>query len=1680
MALLLYRIGRLSFERRWPVLIAWLVLFAAALAAGLGVGGTMKESFAIPGTESQRALDRLEQVFPEVAGSSAQVVLEARPGTTIAEWRTEIAAVAERLGEVDHVIQALDPFSEYATGTLADDGLAALIQVQFDSDDTNVIAADAERVREIAADLEQHDLRVEFGGQIYQNLEYGLTVTEIIGVAFAAVVLIVAFGSVLAAGMPLASAIIAVGTTMGVLLVIARFAVVSSATPLLAVMIGLAVGIDYALFILSRHRHQLAKGADPAESAATAVGTSGSAVVFAGATVMVALLGLIIVGIPFLSVMGIAAAAGVLLALLTSVTLLPALLGFAGERLRPKPGSRAWRRETGADARPTMGRRWVRMVLRAPIVVVIAVIGVLGAIAVPALHMQTSLPSGKGEAVGATARDAYDIVTEHFGEGTNGPMLVMLDITQMRNETLMDDLGAISDLVAATPGVAGAGAALPNPTVDSAIIQVIPTTGPDDPATMDTVQALRDLAPRILDDYGAASSVTGATAVQIDITNRLNGALLPFAGVVVGLSFVLLMLVFRSLLVPAKAALSFLLSAFAAFGVVVLVFQDGVLGPVLGIVPGPIIAFLPVLLLAIVFGLAMDYEVFLVSGMREAHVRGAPAREAIEEGFANAARVVTAAALIMFAVFAAFVPEGDPSIKVIALGLAAGIFVDAFLVRMSLVPALMALFGERAWRLPAWLDRRLPNLDIEGEGLREYQEQAEWATQHRAAIALEELRVGDERRASEPVTADIAAGGLLVARGDIGARRVLAATLAGRLDPVSGRAQVLGRSLPGDAAGLVARVARVDVGDLDDRRRELALGQLLGRHAAFGTPMLRMEAPAARVDASLERLAAELAADGVRVTAATRLERLDPPARAIALVAVALAERPEALVLDLGGLGAAPDAPRIAARIIAAARRLAEGDAVALVLGAPAGFDAERLAVELGEAPDGLAVIDLGEAPRRPRGFCRSRRARVGGRRAGGARARCARRGRARPGRDAARARGRRRRARRDGGADPGHARRIVERRAARRGAAGRRPAAPASASSSAGRDRCDPRHRRHVDSKGRALMSATTGFTAARTRNLLIAILLPIALIAVYLASLGGATSTSAKVPALIVNSDRMVEQTNADGTTTPVVAGRLLVSWLTDPANAGEFDWTLANPDHAAAALRDGTAYVVVTIPDEFSASIVSAGSPEPRPAKVDVTTSQAHDYLTGAVSARLFDGLIAEFGQSITNSIAVGLADGIDASADGLQQAADGAGQLADGADLLGDGFGQYREGQQRLADGADLSADGAGQLADGAGRFEDGVRQFVDGVGTYAGGAGDLAIGVDVFADGVGAYADGAGDLATGIGDYVDGVADYTRGVDDYTRGVDDLADGLALFDDGMQQLADGAVPLSAAADQLGDMASQLQGASGDIETALGLIDDLAPFLEGLAGIDPTELYAVCDALAGTAPDEAEACTARIDDLIAALDASGIDQDAIIAGLGDLTDQLSGLSGAGDQLAELADGLGEFTDGVALAAEGSERLADGAGQLKDAGVLIRDGGTRLRDGGAEMAQGADDYADGGVALRDGGTTLADGAQLFADGGAQLVDGGTALNDGAAGITGGAGDLADGLTQLADGQQRLVDGGAPIADGIGELGDGVDDDVGRARRGRRADAQRDPRSGGVRRDGGAAGGSLDDAAQ
>lgn len=900
MALLLHRIGRFAYRRAWLVLAGWVVALAAILGAGIGLGGQLQESYAIPGTESQEAIDQLAAVFPQTAGASAKAVVEAPDGASV-EDPSRTAAIEDmeaELEDVDGVSSVLGPFDEYAGDQVSDDARTAYIQVQFDGPVTEVTQESIDAVLATGDTGRDAGLAVAFGGEVFQETTFGLTITEAFGVLFAGVVLIITFGSLLAAGMPLLTALVGVGAAFGGISLVAAFATVSSTAPMLAVMIGLAVGIDYALFILSRHRTQLARGMDPQESAAEAVATAGGAVVFAGLTVIIALLGLLVVGIPFLSVMGIAAAFAVLIAVIGATTLLPALLGLAGKRLAPKPGSRAHRRAVTGDegGRKTMGRRWVDTVLKAPVVFVLLVVGLLGAAAVPAASLDLNLPAGNGEA-GSSQRQAYDMIADGFGPGYNGPLIVTVDITQTTD--IFDDLDAIGARLAELDGVAYVGQGMPNETVDTAIIQVIPETAPNDPETKQLVQEIRSLEPEIQEDYGTAIAVTGYTAVSIDISQRLTDALIPFALIVVGLSIVLLLIVFRSVFVPIKAALGFLLSAFGAIGVTVAVFQWGWFADLMHIEPGPILSFLPILLMAVLFGLAMDYEVFLVSGMREEYVKTREPRTSIVHGFQHAARVVTAAALIMFFVFFAFVPEGTGVIKGIAFALAIGVAFDAFLVRMTLVPAAMALAGRGAWWLPKWLARILPDVDIEGEGLRAHLEQAEWAAARPAAVRADAAVFGLPERPIGPVDVELPVGGLLLVEGEPTDRRIVAATLAGRLDPVDGRVAVLGEPLPTGSGSVLRRVAIAEVATGADYAR--SVGELIAAQVDATRPWYRLTPSASVVADWVDRVrAAVLTPAGAAVLGGeTPLSALGAGDRALVALAAALAQRPDAVVLDL-------------------------------------------------------------------------------------------------------------------------------------------------------------------------------------------------------------------------------------------------------------------------------------------------------------------------------------------------------------------------------------------------------------------------------------------------------------------------------------------------------------------------------------------------------------------------------------------------------------------------------------------------------------------------------------------------------------------------------------------------------------------------------------------------------------
>jgi RND superfamily putative drug exporter len=731
MATLLARLGRASYRHRSVVSVAWLAILGAVIALLLTVGSSFDDEFSIPGSESQDALDQLDAASPGAAGVGAQIVFVAPDGSTVAD-PANAAVIEEVVATAAQAPQVASVVSPFDSSAISPDGRAALATVQYDVAQGEMDPESLEALEESTSAAADAGFEVAVGGNAFSTTGVTIGATEFIGVAVAVLVLVLTFGSLLAAGMNLLTALIGIAVGMGGLLLTSNVVTLSSTAPTLALMIGLAVGIDYTLFILSRHRTQLANGMDPEESAARAVGTAGSAVVFAGLTVVIALSGLAVVGIPFLTVMGVGAAGTVLVAVLVALTLLPALLGFAGGRLAPKPGSRAARREI-ADAQETtgaggsMGARWTRLVTRRPLVTVLAVLAGIVVLALPAPQLQLALPDNSTAAEDSPQRQAYDLISENFGPGLNGPLVVLVEgldpgTAQQSVQEIAVAIGGtptgapgqfaggLDDVAYAQPGL------LPDGT--TAIVTVIPESGPQEETTNSLVADLRALAPDLEAGTGAELAVTGQTAVAIDVSDRLGDALLPFALVVVGLALVLLLLVFRSILVPIKAAAGFLLSVGASFGAVVAVFQWGWLNDLLGVpATGPVISFLPIILMAVLFGLAMDYEVFLVSRMREAYVHGAAPREAVVTGARHAARVVVAAALIMFSVFASFVTIEDVIVKAIAFGLAVGILVDAFLIRMTLVPAVLALLGRSAWWLPRWLDRALPDLDVEGARL---------------------------------------------------------------------------------------------------------------------------------------------------------------------------------------------------------------------------------------------------------------------------------------------------------------------------------------------------------------------------------------------------------------------------------------------------------------------------------------------------------------------------------------------------------------------------------------------------------------------------------------------------------------------------------------------------------------------------------------------------------------------------------------------------------------------------------------------------------------------------------------------------------------------------------------------------------------------------------------------------
>ncbi|GGT00677.1 membrane protein [Streptomyces chromofuscus] len=726
-ATLLSKLGRFAFRRRLTVIFSWIILLVFAGFAASAATPPAPNSFSMPGTESQRALDLVRERFPEaeVDGASARIVFKAPHGQRIdnpanrAEIRRTLAEVRDSSSQVAAVP---DPFTARA---VSQDGSTAYAAVAYKADAAALTDSTKDALLEAADASRKTGLTVEIGGSAVQQTQEG-SGAEVIGIAMAAIVLLITLGSLVAAGLPLITALLGVGTSVSTIAALAHTLDLGDTTSQLALMLGLAVGIDYALFIVTRYRTELAGGLTREEAAGRAVGTAGSAVVFAGLTVFIALAGLSIVGIPMLTKMGLAAAATVALAVVVALTLLPALLAVAGKRIH---GRRA--RARGRSPQPSHSRkggRWARFVLRRPVAVLVTGVLGLGVLSVPAMSLELGLPDEGSLSAETTQRKAYDLLTDGFGAGFNGPLTVVVDARESASPR--DAAADAAARVARLDGVAQVSPPVFNAPADTATITVVPTTGPSSEDTEALVRDIRGTRTTVTETTGAHTMVTGQTALKIDFTRKMNDALLPYLALVVGLAFVLLILVFRSVLVPLKAALGFLLSVGAALGALVAVFQWGWLADLFGVDrTGPIMSTMPILMVGIIFGLAMDYEVFLVTRIREAYVRGQSPAASVEEGFRHGGRVVTAAAVIMVTVFGSFLGAAEETVKMVGFGLAVAVVLDAFVVRMAIVPAVLALLGRAAWWLPGWLGKALPSVDVEGEGLRP--EQARHGDGHR-------------------------------------------------------------------------------------------------------------------------------------------------------------------------------------------------------------------------------------------------------------------------------------------------------------------------------------------------------------------------------------------------------------------------------------------------------------------------------------------------------------------------------------------------------------------------------------------------------------------------------------------------------------------------------------------------------------------------------------------------------------------------------------------------------------------------------------------------------------------------------------------------------------------------------------------------------------------------------------
>lgn len=792
----LHRLGQFAFAHPWRIVSVWLVLLAVLGFGAFRFMEPTSSSISIPGTQAQQAIDRTQELFPEIGGGSGRIVFHTKDGATIEQSKENIERVVEKIRTVEGVEQVVSPF--VSPLFISKSGTIGYAQVQLSGQVGSIKESTTNEIESIVASANNTTLQVEVGGDVVQRAPGEIIgVGEIVGVVVALMVLVITLGSLIAGGMPIMSALLAVGVSMAGLFSLSKVLDINSTTPVLAVMLGLAVGIDYALFIINKYRSLVLSGYGYEDAAARALATAGNAVVFAAFTVIIALAALSVVNIPFMTIMGLVGASSIAISALVAITLIPALLGLAGPRIFSKKqrkivdqAMKTSKKKSLAVNTRSVWYKWGKAVIARPIPILLASILLIGTIALPARELQLGLPTDQYAAPDSTERKAYDLLTEGFGKGFNGPLIMLVEglpkvsdteknairqqglqqleaqataetmkqqqlfaqkasqATTLEAQQLLQQeiaqaqrigiqkrtaaveqieraaeenakfvqLKKVSDAVSKLTNVQVTTPAAATDDGTSGLIQVIPKSAPSDAETSQLIATLRDDDTKKqlnLDDGTASVSVTGSAALQDDINDKLAAALPVYLAVVVGLSLILLLVAFRSVLIPIKATLGFLLSVAAMFGAMVAVFQWGWFG--ITDAPGPLVSFIPIIASGILFGLAMDYEFFLVSGMHEAYEHSKDPKKSILTGFGAGSKVVTAAAIIMISVFGGFVTNHEAVIQSIGFGLAVGILIDAFIVRMTIVPAVMSLMGNAAWWLPGWLDRRLPRISIEGE-----------------------------------------------------------------------------------------------------------------------------------------------------------------------------------------------------------------------------------------------------------------------------------------------------------------------------------------------------------------------------------------------------------------------------------------------------------------------------------------------------------------------------------------------------------------------------------------------------------------------------------------------------------------------------------------------------------------------------------------------------------------------------------------------------------------------------------------------------------------------------------------------------------------------------------------------------------------------------------------------------